>query len=223
MGDMSISYLQAETLFREAISALSSPGVYFSSDEYETLKRQAAEALTGLDTPLEGFFDIVTGSADGGRLGHPGLGAALSFPRRFLRASSLKMLPGATQTASNKLIRQHFYLGLISHFLLRTFPTRSETGRVDVAALLAEWFPSSLVANELMRQYSKDANDLPLRIFEWHFERDTKLVVRGVFGFGFWRTAKAKSFFRNMYFAGARLGMMFDLATRADVQLRDVY
>ena len=69
--------------------------------------------------PLEVFFDVVAGRADGSRLSHPGIGAALSFPSRFLRATSMKALPGPVQEALDNLIHQNFFLGLVSHFLLQ--------------------------------------------------------------------------------------------------------
>ncbi len=58
-----------------------------------------------------GFFDVVAGRADGSRLSHPGIGAALSFPSRFLRATSMKALPGPVQEALDNLIHQNFFLG----------------------------------------------------------------------------------------------------------------
>lgn len=211
---MSAFHQRVELLYREAIASVSNPGEYFASAEYENLRRQAAAAFARLEVPLEVFFDVIAGRADGSRLAHPGIGAGLSFPSRFLGGRSLKALPGPVQEALDNLIHQNFFLGLVSHFLLHTFPTRSEVERVDIASLLKEWFLSSLIANELMREYSKATNELPRRICEWYFERDVKPVLRGPLRFGFWRVAKARSFFRNLYFAGARLGIQVDLATR---------
>ena len=210
---MSAFHQRAELLYREAIASVSRPGEYFGSAEYQNLRYQAAAAFARLEVPLEVFFDVIAGRADGGRLAHPGIGAALSFPSRFLRTTSLKALPRQVQEAVENLVHQTFFFGLISHFLLRTFPTRSEVERVDIALLLKEWFPSSLIANELMREYSKAVNELPRRIFEWYFEREAEPVLRGLLRFGFWRVAKARSFLRNLYFAGVRLAMQFDTAT----------
>ena len=192
LGDnMNAFHQRAELLYREAIVSVSSPGEYFGSAEYENLRRQAAAAFASLEVPLEVFFDVIAGRADGSRLAHPGIGAALSFPSRFLRETSLKALPRPVQEALDNLMHQNFFFGLVSHFLLNTFPTRSEVEKVDIASLLKEWFPSSLIANELMREYSKAANDLPLRIFEWYFERDAKPVLQGAAPF--WVLASGES------------------------------
>jgi hypothetical protein len=65
-----------------------------------------------------------------------------------------------------------------------------------------------------MNEYSEAANNLPARIFDWYFDEHARSILRESFGLGFWRLGKARSFFKNLYFAGARLGMQFDLATR---------
>jgi len=205
---------QSESLYRDAVRAVSNPGDYFASPEYETLKRQAAEAFSKLEPGLQPFFDVIRGLGDGAPLGHPGIGAALSFPSRFLRTPSVATLPRPLGDLLDTIVKQAFFLGLATHFSLHTFLTRSAIDKVQVASLLKEWFPFSLMASELLSEYSKEANDLPRRIFEWYFDVHAKPALGGSFGLGFWRLGKARSFFRNLYFAGARLGIQFDLSTR---------
>ena len=211
---MTPTFDDTELLLRRALDSVSEPGTYFSSDEYLALRSQAAQAFQRIGTSLELFFDVVRGLADGSCLGYPNIGGVLSFPRRHLHSRSIDDIPAASRRDLDASFKDTFYLGLLSHFVLRTFPTRGEMDRVQVDALLSKWFPSSLVADQMMKQYSIDINNLPERIYLWHFANYVQPTLRKHFGFGFWRLGKARSFFRNLYFGGARLGMEFDLMTR---------
>lgn len=208
------SFAAAESLYRQALTTVSEPGDYFESDEYRNLISEAAVAYRHLEVHLEAFFDVLHGLSDAARLGHPSFGAGLSFPARFLHVQSSRDLPAPLQGTLDALIRQVFVLGLISHFSIHTFPSRSEALRVDVDHLLQEWLPFSLVSDRTMDDYCFAANNLPTRIFDWHFTVHAKPTLSKVFGLGFWRLAKTRSFLRNLYLAGARFGMHFDLATR---------
>jgi hypothetical protein len=200
-----------ELLFRRAMEGVSQPENYFSSEDYVTLRIRTAEAFRQFVVPLEMFFDVVRGVDDGSQFGHSGGGRALSFPSRFLRVSSTKELPIPLPEKVDQLTRSVFFLGLLTHFFLTTFPTRQAIDRVQLDHLLREWFLSSLIADSNMKQYSKGLNDLPERLYKWYFVAYVEPALRTHFGFGFLKLGRARAFFRNLYFGGARLGMLSDL------------
>jgi len=207
---MNSAFPKTEALYRDAVRAVSDPGDYFASDEHRELSREAAAAFSAFEPSLPAFFDVVRGLDDGRSLG---IGASMCFPSRFLEKPSTRDLPPSSAELLDDLIQQVFFLGLATHYLLHTFPTRSELPNVHVPSLLQEWARHSLMASTHLRHYSRDANDLPRRIYEWWFDAKAKTNLQRTFHFGFWRLAKTRSFLRNLYFAGASLGMHSDLMT----------
>ncbi|MBM3118801.1 MAG: hypothetical protein FJ006_04490 [Chloroflexi bacterium] len=117
----------------------------------------------------------------------------------------------------NDILADTFFLGLVCHLFLNKFPTRDNVDRVDTQALVNAWIPESLVADAIMKAYNKDLNMLPLRIFEFHYRTKIEPVLNKQLKMGFWSRAKCRSYFRNLFFSGARFCMLFDLATGRQV------
>lgn len=205
---------QVEVLHQEMLRSVTDVKDYFSSEEYHSLRRTAGFAFTRLVPQMEVFLDVVRGVRDGARIGHPGIERALCFPGRFLRSQSTANLPAALKITMDEIIDNVFFLGLLCHFSLHTFPTRGDVHRVALERLFEAWLPESLIADRTMKTYSTSANRLPDRLFESYFVKHIKPTLKTQFKLGFWSLSKSHSFFRNLFFAGARLGMHFDMMTR---------
>ena len=138
--------------------------------------------------------------------------ASLSFPDRFLRKNfSRDSRVGVTLRA---LIEEVFDLGLMYHLIYKTFPTRDQLETVEVEALFERWAPESLVADFEYREYDRDQKRLPSKIHKICFLRKVEPILKVQLQMGYWRRMMAASFFRNAFFAGAHLGLMYDLSIK---------
>jgi len=86
-------------------------------------------------------------------------------------------------------------------------------------SLVHEWIAKAELADRVMETYSKEANELPLRIFESYFTSKIEITLKQQFKFGFLELSKCRSYFRNLFFSGALLGMLFDSMTKGTLEL----
>ncbi len=136
----------------------------------------------------------------------------LSFPDRFLgrhRALSPQQLQEL-----RALVESSFDLGLLYHLMFNQFPTRPHSERVDLDTLFLQWAPESLVADVLSRDYDRGNSSIPSTVQRAFAKLRVEPFLKGQLAFGFWARAKANSWFRNTFFAGVRLGLFYDLATK---------
>ncbi len=211
---MATSFEEFAELYKSTVSSVTDPQDYFSSDEYHELKRSAKLVFKKVKPKCDTFIGIVKGLKKGTEIGSPGIERALCFPKRFLNEPSTATLPHTLRETVNDIIEDTFFLGLMCHLFLNKFPTRDNVDRVDMQTLVNAWAPESLVADTMMKAYNKDLNMLPLRIFEFYHGTKIEPVLKKQLKMGFWSRAKCRSYFRNLLFSGARLGMLFDLATQ---------
>jgi len=204
-------------LYEGTIRSVTDPQEYFSSDEYHRLKQLVHIVFDKVKLKCEIFLGIVRGSNKGSEIGHPGIERALCFPSRFLKESSTATLPTALRVAIDDIIEDTFFLGLVCHLFLWKFPTRGNVERVNMDTLVHTWGLNALVADNMMKTYSKDLNELPRRVFESYFSSKIEPTLKKQFKLGFWNLGKCHSYFRNLFFSGALLGMQFDLTTRENV------
>ena len=207
-------FSQIIELYESTVSSVTDPQDYFSSEEYHNAKRLAALVFNTVKSNCEVFIRIVEGLSEGSEVGHAGIERVLCFPKRFLKKPSVDALSDELRIMIDSIIRDTFLLGLMSHLFLFTFPTRGDAERVDIDGLFYQWLPEALIADRRMKEYNKEINRLPLRVFESYFSSSIDLVLKEKFRVGFWKRGQCHSFLKNLFFAGARLGMMFDLKTK---------
>jgi len=202
-----------DILYKDIIRTVTEPQNYFSSEEYHVLKQLAYMVFDKVKSKCDLFLGIVRGTNKGNEIGHPGIERAMCFPSRFLKKPSTIDLPDTLRMLIDDVIDSTFYLGLISHLYLHTFPTRSNVERIDIDNLIYKWGLQALIADRLMKTYSKKANDLPRRVFESYYYSKIEPILKKQLKVGFWIRGQCRSYLRNLFFSGARLGMLFDLMT----------
>ena len=162
-------FKQITTLYENTVRLVTDPQDYFSSDEYYNLKQLANLVFERVKMKCAIFLGVVRGLNKGQDMGLPGIESALCFPARFLKEPSTATLPHALTVAINDIIENTFFLGLMSHLFLNTFPTRGNVKQVNMDTLVHTWGLKALVADMTLKTYSRDLNDLPLRVFEYYF------------------------------------------------------
>jgi len=209
-------FKQITALYENTIKSVSHPQDYFSSDEYYSSKKLGSMVFDRVKSKCQIFLGIVQGSNKGYEIGFPDIERALCFPARFLKEVSTANLPDALREDIDEIIEDTFFLGLICHLFLNTFPTRGDVERVNMDTLVHAWGLKALVADMMMKTYSKELNELPLRVFESYFNSKIKPPLKKQFKLGFWNLGKCHSYFKNLFFSGALLGMHFDLMTKGE-------
>jgi hypothetical protein len=201
-------------LYEDTTKIVSDPQDYFSSEEHHKLSHLAEVVFNKVKPKCEIFIGITEGLGEGSELGRPGIERALCFPKRFLNEPSTDALSNELRVMIDGIIRGTFFLGLMCHLFLWVFPTRDDVKRVNMDDLVYNWALEALIADVKMKEYSKDLNELPLRLFESYFNSTIKPALKKQLRLGFWTLGKCHSYFRNLFFSGARLGMQFDLMTK---------
>jgi len=205
---------QLAKLYEDTVRSVTDPQDYFSSGEYASLKRLAHTVFDKVKSKSGVLMAIAQGSKKGEDIGCPGIESALCFPSRFLKEPSTQALPDELRIATDELIENTFFLGLMCHLLLNKFPSRDNVKQVDMDTLARLWGQRALVADITMKAYSRDLNNLPVRIFESYFTSDIEPTLKKKLKLGFWKVGKCRSYFRNLFFSGAFFGMQVDLLTK---------
>lgn len=200
----------------DIIKAIANRQDYFSSDEYSKEKRLAKVVFDKVKPKCEIFIAMVEGPIGGSEIGKPEIERVMCFPMRFLNQPSTATMPDALRVTIEDVIEETFFLGLRCYLFLWTFPTRAEVQRVNMDALFHMWLPDALVADMKMKTYNKELHGLPARVFEFYYSSKIERALKEQFRLGFWKRSKCRSYFGNLFFSGARLGMYFDLMTKGN-------
>ncbi|MBI4505628.1 MAG: hypothetical protein HY691_08845 [Chloroflexi bacterium] len=185
---------------------------YLASDEYHNLK-QAAHLVYEHVRPLAGtFLAIVRGDDSGSALGHPGIETALCFPARFLKSPSTAKLTAESRAVADDLIGNTFFLGLISHLINFEVPSRTKNERVNVRSIAGKWLPEALVADQIMGDVYRGGVRfrVPLLLFETYWKSRVEPALKKQLRLGLFGVGTARSFFKNLYCAGALLVLIYD-------------
>jgi len=135
---------------------------------------------------------------------------SLSFPDRFLK-QPIKF-DNAKATELRQLIEDSFDLGLFFHLICQQFPSRNTINDVNIEELFLSWAPDSIIADSLSRNYNSGNGGMPSKVEKSYFNSEVELILKQSFNIGFWKRSMARSWFKNTYFAGIHLGLMYDLA-----------
>lgn len=185
----------------------------FEGPKFEHRKEASRPAFESL-APLGGrFLDVVKGRRQS--LGsRPPVGRSICFPERFLRTRSVDQLGSPVAEQLSEILDRTFFNGLLFHLFTASFPTRDRIPDLNVSALEDEWSINALVASRVMRDYDKEAGGEPSLVFRSLFNEKIEPYPKNVLRVGIWNRGKARSNLKNLYFAGALLGMIADIATR---------
>ena len=196
------------------IKSVMDPQDYFSSDEYYSFKQLASKVYDTVEPKCKIFLGVVRGTNEGSEIGCPEIDHAMCFPARFLKTPSTATLPEELRLPLDSIIENSFFLGLMCHLFLHSFLTRGYVERVNIDALVHVWGLNTLMADEMMKTYNKEANELPQRVFESYFNTKIKPVLKKQFTCGSFSVGQCHSYFRNLFFSGTLLGLQFDLMTQ---------
>ncbi len=186
----------------------------FEGPDFKHRTEIARRAFDALAPMGYGFLDIVKGRVENGRsFGQPEIGRSICFPERFLGARSVDQLASPLTERIGEILDRIFFEGLLFHLLVASFPTRRRIPELDISALREAWYVNALVASRLMRDYDKDAGGEASFLFKSLIDEEIDPYLKDVARVGIWKRAKAHSNLKNLYFAGALLGMMADTAT----------
>jgi len=214
-----MSFEKLSTLHEENVKALEDYPEYFSSDEYSEEKRLAELVFNKVKSKCEIFLAMVKGPIGSSGIGDTEIERAMRvmcFPVRYLNQPSTAAMPDGPGVVIEDIIEETFFLGLMCHLGLTKFPTRSDVQIVDMDALFDKWILSTLISDTKMRTYDKEYGRVPSHLFESLYRSNIEPVLKEQFGFGFWKRGKSRTFFRNLFFAGACLGMHCDLMTTGE-------
>ena len=92
-------------------------------------------------------------------------------------------------------------------------PTRTEDDRVDLEDLFQRLAVDSLAADALGGDYDRGQGGRPSSIAEAWYKQHVESALKRDLRLGLWQRTKAKSWFRNVFWAGLRLGLLYDLST----------
>lgn len=184
------------------------------SEGYRDAK-SVGETIFALVMPvLETFLSVVEGRRRGSDIGFPKVETALCFPKRFLKAASTEFLPTESRSALSYCLGMTLLLGLMSHVTIAKSPTRANVATVDVDSLFRQWVPESLIADMRLAEYDKQLQGLPSDLSKSYYTSAVEPMLRRQFKLGFWTLPKCWSYFNDLFFAGAYLGLILDRMTQ---------
>lgn len=186
---------------------------YISSTEYRECIELTRTIYGKLKPISDTFLDIVKGLDSGITIYRKDVGKALNFSKRFLKKSSVADFPQSQREKLEVIIEEGFLVGIVFHFLTWAMPTRSNLERVSTETLMQRWQWEALVADNIMKKYSEELHSIPDVFFKYFYETQIHPSLKEISRLGFWVSAKCRSFFKNLFFAGARLGMYWDACT----------
>ncbi len=94
------------------------------------------------------------------------------------------------------------------------FPSRDQFRHVGLAGLEQKWEIDAVTADRVMGYYGDRRNPICMNIWTCHFDEQVQPLLRQHLKIGSFGIGKFRSFFRNLYLAGALLVMNCELATK---------
>lgn len=186
--------------------------LFFESEEQQALRETGRKVSDFLDSVCERYLAVVRGLDDGSSVGVSGI--EVNIPARLWKGKGRSALDANQAAAFDGLVTGTFFLGLATHFVLQVADTRPETHRVDPEALLGQFLMPSLTAHTVEGTYDKMNSGLPSAILGHHVASTIRPPLKEVLRLGFWAEGKALSNFKNLFWAGVCLGLLWDTATK---------
>ncbi len=184
----------------------------FDNQDYASEKVLAKVVFDNLQ-PISDLFLSVALGVDRDSNIEPDFRTVMNFPKRFLKIPSIEFVPEPSRKIIENILRNTFLLGLTSHLIFQKFPSRPQVYLIDQSILLRSWWLESLVSDTLMKDYNKKLANIPSFVFEAHYALRIEPYLKKPLKIGFMLRSRCYSYLNNLFFAGARLGMCFDLMT----------
>lgn len=211
---ITINFEQIVALYIETARSIRDPGEYLESAEYQEAHQLAKIVFDEVKPLCYVFFGLVKGLTNSSELLRwPNYSKVMCFPERFLKRPSITHLPQSLRATLDAILEGSFFLGLLFHLFSWRQPTRAEKEKVNMQELHNRWIPETLVADTRMKQYNQEFHGIPKLLFTSYYDAYIHPALKEQFGLGFWTRAKCRSYFGNLFFSGARLGMVWDVST----------
>lgn len=145
----------------------------------------------------------------------PDYGKAICFPYRFLGKPDVSAFPNQAGDKLSNTLDSIFFSGLNFHFFWATFPTRKEYKNVDIDTLKSKWLLEALVADKTMGKfYQGEGGQIAKDLFDIRYSTTCEPLLKQEIKVGFFKRGMCKAYFKNIYWAGALLGVQYDMATK---------
>ncbi len=180
------------------------------SDEYIQKRQQIENEYSVLELCSNRFLSLVFGRDPGHTVVEQAAGASLCFFSRVFGVATVDGFPAPIAEALTTSLRDTFFLGMASHFVLQNHPSRSRINEVQVNVLFEEFLRESISAEMKMRSYIKAANNIPKDIFEVQYGT-IEPMIKNDLRVGFWKRGKVRSNYNNVFCSGILLPMLAEL------------
>ncbi|MDD4923398.1 MAG: hypothetical protein PHF74_01010 [Dehalococcoidales bacterium] len=211
---MTDNFAELTDLYQSITSSVTRTEDYFTTDEYQNLKKSNAIAYGKIKWLCQKLLEILQGKNSGEAISLPGIEKKISFYNRILKKQSIELLPSNIKDEIDDVIKGSFLLGLASYLYLYDNPSRNEFENADAAAVMKKLASNILDSSGKMRKYNKKLNTIPILIFEKYFDNCIAPVLNSKLNLGLLQCASARSYFTNLFFSGARFGEMLDKEMR---------
>jgi len=185
---------------------------HFLRPEYQERKTLALRVFALVYSPAAPLIGVVLGLQGSIRPGYPDM-LSLNFIQKAFGVSDVRQLPSDQQERVRAVVSDIFGCGILMQHLFFNFPTRGRLADVDLRSHVEGWAVNALVANQQMKAWDKEAQNLPLIFVRSHFQEDLEPLLKSEWRIGFWRRGQASSLLENIFFAGAQWAIQCDLAT----------
>lgn len=186
-----------------------------SSEEYRERRESTLCAYPVILKISEPFLRSAKDIEVANSIAIPDYGNAICFPYRFLGEPSVSALPKQAGDKLSNTLDAIFFSGLNFHFFWATFPTRKEYKNVDIDALKSKWMLEALIADKTMGKfYQREGGQMAKDLFDIRYSTTCEPLLKQEIKVGFFKRGMCKAFFKNIYWAGALLGVQYDMATK---------
>jgi hypothetical protein len=201
--------------FEQFLSGSYNVGHILPSEEYQQRQDASLSALPLLINIAKPFLNSAKSLDRANEIPIPNYGQAICFPSRFLGKSSIDELPNQVSEKLSNAIDIIFFSGLKFHLFWATFPTRKEYKNVHAENLKSQWLLEAILSDQTMKNfYTGEGGAMSKDIFEKYYTNHCLGLLKNDLKIGFFKRGICKSFFRNIYWAGALLGVQYDMATK---------
>lgn len=133
---------------------------------------------------------------------------------RLLKSKSIDIVNPQSAENLTELIMETFSFGILTQLYLFHFPTREKYSFVELYKLEKEWIVDAVAADYVMGYYGDKQNPICINILDLQFKEKIRRLLKHEFKINIFRMGSFRSFFRNLYIAGALLAMNCDRATK---------
>lgn len=201
--------------FEHFLSESYNVGHILPSEEYKQRRNASLSAFPLLISIALPFLNSAKYLDKANEIPIPDYGQATCFPSRFLGKSSIDDFPNQVGEKLSNAIDIIFFSGINFHLFWATSPTRKEFKKVNAQELKSKWLLEAILADRTMKNfYPGEGGAMSKDVFEKYYSKFCMSILKNDLKIGFFNRGICKSFFRNIYWAGALLGVQYDIATK---------